>query len=139
MRNRNTPRNSELKRLQRLKQRNLGNISNIRTGSPSNTLRRRPITKRQQSLSRKVGTQGGNTGRRPCRLEPFRLAGTRPRSTNRPTRSPPTYLAAQQVVIVGRAPAYPSYNQMYTPPELRRPYPAGYGNPAQPAGYQGWE
>ncbi len=52
---------------------------------------------------------------------------------------PPPQAAAQQVVIVGRAPAYPSYNQMYTPPELRRPYPAGYGNPAQPAGYQGWE
>ena len=52
---------------------------------------------------------------------------------------PPTQAAAQQVVIVGRPPAYPAYNQMYTPPELRRPYPAGYGNSAQPAGYQGWE
>ncbi|QIE28061.1 hypothetical protein SBC1_61720 (plasmid) [Caballeronia sp. SBC1] len=52
---------------------------------------------------------------------------------------PPTQAAARQVVIVGRPPAYPAYNQMYTPPELRRPYPAGYGNPAQPAGYQGWE
>ena len=52
---------------------------------------------------------------------------------------PPTQAAAQQVVIVARPPAYPAYNQMYTPPELRRPYPAGYGNPAQPAGYQGWE
>ena len=52
---------------------------------------------------------------------------------------PPTQAAAQQVIIVGRPPAYPAYNQMYTPPELRRPYPAGYGNPAQPAGYQGWE
>jgi hypothetical protein len=51
---------------------------------------------------------------------------------------PPTQ-AAQQVIIVGRPPAYPAYNEMYTPPELRRPYPAGYGNPAQPAGYQGWE
>ena len=52
---------------------------------------------------------------------------------------PPPQAAAQQVVIVARPPAYPAYNQMYTPPELRRPYPAGYGNPAQPAGYQGWE
>ena len=51
---------------------------------------------------------------------------------------PPTQ-AAQQVIIVGRPPAYPAYNEMYTPPEQRRPYPAGYGNPAQPAGYQGWE
>ncbi|WP_434115281.1 hypothetical protein [Paraburkholderia caffeinilytica] len=52
---------------------------------------------------------------------------------------PPAQAAAQQVIIVGRPPAYPAYNEMYTPPELRRPYPAGYGNPAQPAGYQGWE
>ncbi|WP_089162212.1 hypothetical protein [Caballeronia sordidicola] len=52
---------------------------------------------------------------------------------------PPTQAAARQVVIVARPPAYPAYNQMYTPPELRRPYPAGYGNSAQPAGYQGWE
>jgi len=52
---------------------------------------------------------------------------------------PPTQAAAQQVIIVGRPPAYRAYNEMYTPPELRRPYPAGYGNPAQPAGYQGWE
>jgi hypothetical protein len=52
---------------------------------------------------------------------------------------PPTQAAAQQVIIMGRPPAYPAYNEMYTPPELRRPYPAGYGNPAQPAGYQGWE
>jgi hypothetical protein len=52
---------------------------------------------------------------------------------------PPTQAAAQQVIIVGRPPAYPAYNEMYTPPELRRPYPAGYGNSAQPAGYQGWE
>ena len=52
---------------------------------------------------------------------------------------PPPQAAAQQVVIVARPPAYPAYNQMYTPPELRRPYPAGYGNSAQPAGYQGWE
>jgi hypothetical protein len=52
---------------------------------------------------------------------------------------PPTQAAAQQVIIVGRPPAYPAYNEMYTPPELRRPYPAGYGNPAQPVGYQGWE
>jgi hypothetical protein len=52
---------------------------------------------------------------------------------------PPTQAAAQQVIIVGRPPGYPAYNEMYTPPELRRPYPAGYGNPAQPAGYQGWE
>ena len=52
---------------------------------------------------------------------------------------PPTQAAAQQVVTVSRPPAYPAYNQMYTPPELRRPYPAGYGNSAQPAGYQGWE
>ncbi|MGF6243858.1 hypothetical protein P3T42_005623 [Paraburkholderia sp. GAS38] len=54
---------------------------------------------------------------------------------------PPAQAAAQQVVIVNRPPAYPAYNQnqMYTPPELRRPYPAGYGNSAQPAGYQGWE
>ncbi|HEX7908194.1 MAG TPA: hypothetical protein VF534_08915 [Paraburkholderia sp.] len=51
---------------------------------------------------------------------------------------PPTQ-AAQQVIIVGRPPAYPAYNEMYTPPEQRRAYPAGYGNPAQPAGYQGWE
>lgn len=47
--------------------------------------------------------------------------------------------AAQQVIIVGRPPAYPAYNEMYTPPEMRRPYPAGYGNPAQSGGYQGWE
>jgi hypothetical protein len=47
--------------------------------------------------------------------------------------------AAQQVIIVGRPPAYPAYNEMYTPPEWRRPYPAGYSNSAQPAGYQGWE
>ena len=52
---------------------------------------------------------------------------------------PPTQAAAQQVIIVGRPPAYPAYNEMYTPPEMRRPYPAGYGNPAQPVGYQGWE
>ncbi|KAE8755236.1 hypothetical protein FSO04_35425 [Paraburkholderia madseniana] len=52
---------------------------------------------------------------------------------------PPTQAAAQQVIIVGRPPAYPAYNEMYTPPELRRPYPTGYGNPAQPVGYQGWE
>ncbi|CAE6856275.1 hypothetical protein R69619_07706 [Paraburkholderia nemoris] len=52
---------------------------------------------------------------------------------------PPAQAAAQQVIIVGRPPAYPAYNEMYTPPEMRRPYPAGYGNPAQPAGYQGWE
>jgi len=52
---------------------------------------------------------------------------------------PPPQAAAQQVVIVARPPVYPAYNQMYTPPELRRPYPAGYGNSAQPAGYQGWE
>ena len=52
---------------------------------------------------------------------------------------PPTQAAAQQVIIMGRPPAYPAYNEMCTPPELRRPYPAGYGNPAQPAGYQGWE
>jgi len=52
---------------------------------------------------------------------------------------PPTQAGAQQVVIVGRPPAYPVDDQMYTPPELRRPYPAGYGNSAQPAGYQGWE
>ena len=52
---------------------------------------------------------------------------------------PPVQAAAQQVVIVARPPAYPAYNQMYTPPELRRPYPAGYGNAPQPAGYQGWE
>jgi hypothetical protein len=52
---------------------------------------------------------------------------------------PPTQASAQQVVIVARPPAYPAYNQMYTPPELRRPYPPGYGNSAQPAGYQGWE
>jgi hypothetical protein len=52
---------------------------------------------------------------------------------------PPPQAAAQQVVIVARPPAYPAYNQMYTPPELRRPYPAGYGNSAQPVGYQGWE
>ena len=48
---------------------------------------------------------------------------------------PPTQAAAQQVIIVGRPPAYPAYNEMYTPPELRRPYPTGYGNPAQPVGY----
>ena len=52
---------------------------------------------------------------------------------------PPAQAVAQQVVTVARPPAYPAYNQMYTPPELRRPYPAGYGNSAQPAGYQGWE
>ena len=52
---------------------------------------------------------------------------------------PPTQAAAQRVVIVTRPPAYPAYNQMYTPPELRRPYPAGYGNSAQSAGYQGWQ
>ncbi|MFM0213585.1 hypothetical protein PQQ96_40070 [Paraburkholderia sediminicola] len=52
---------------------------------------------------------------------------------------PPTQAAAQQVIIVARPPAYPAYNATYAPPELRRPYPAGYGNPAQPAGYQGWE
>jgi hypothetical protein len=52
---------------------------------------------------------------------------------------PPAQAAAQQVVIVGRPPAYPVDNQMYTPPELRHPYPAGYATPAQPAGYQGWE
>ncbi|MGX7000810.1 hypothetical protein [Caballeronia sp. KNU42] len=52
---------------------------------------------------------------------------------------PPPQAVAQQVVTVARPPAYPAYNQMYTPPELRRPYPAGYGNSAQPAGYQGWE
>ena len=52
---------------------------------------------------------------------------------------PPPQAAAQQVVIVARPPAYPAYNQMYTPPELRRTYPAGYGNSVQPAGYQGWE
>ncbi|AXL49263.1 hypothetical protein DSC91_001024 [Paraburkholderia caffeinilytica] len=52
---------------------------------------------------------------------------------------PPAQAAAQQVIMVGRPPAYPAYNEMYTPPELRRPYPAGYGNPGQPAGYQGWE
>ncbi|ANB76744.1 hypothetical protein AYM40_31775 [Paraburkholderia phytofirmans OLGA172] len=52
---------------------------------------------------------------------------------------PPAQAAAPQVIIVGRPPAYPAYNEMYTPPELRRPYPAGYGNSAQPVGYQGWE
>ncbi|MFP3243997.1 MAG: hypothetical protein RXR20_05405, partial [Paraburkholderia sp.] len=52
---------------------------------------------------------------------------------------PPAQASAQQVVIAGRPPAYPAYNQMYTPPELRRPYPAGYGNSVQPTGYQGWE
>lgn len=52
---------------------------------------------------------------------------------------PPAQAAAQQVMVVGRPPAYPVDDQMYTPPELRRPYPAGYGNSAQPAGYQGWE
>ena len=52
---------------------------------------------------------------------------------------PPPQAAAQRVVIVTRPAAYPAYNQMYTPPELRRPYPAGYGNSAQPARYQEWE
>ncbi|WP_158936968.1 hypothetical protein [Burkholderia sp. S171] len=52
---------------------------------------------------------------------------------------PPPQAAVRQVVIVARPPVYPAYNQMYTPPELRRPYPAGYGNSGQPAGYQGWE
>ena len=54
---------------------------------------------------------------------------------------PPNQGTAQPVVVVARPPAYPAYNQdMYTPPELRRPSPGGYGNPAQPAaGYQGWE
>jgi hypothetical protein len=52
---------------------------------------------------------------------------------------PPTQAAPQQVVIMARPPAYPGDDQMYTPPELRRPYPAGYGNSAQPASYPGWE
>ncbi|SDG16091.1 hypothetical protein [Paraburkholderia phenazinium] len=53
---------------------------------------------------------------------------------------PPAQATAQQVVVVGRPPANPAYDdQMYTPPELRRPYPAGYGNSVQPAGNQGWE
>jgi hypothetical protein len=52
---------------------------------------------------------------------------------------PPTQAVAQRVVVVGPPPGYQDYSQMYTPPELRRPYPAGYGNQAQPAGYQGWE
>ncbi|MGF6724582.1 hypothetical protein P3T43_003950 [Paraburkholderia sp. GAS41] len=52
---------------------------------------------------------------------------------------PPAQATTQQVVIVARPPAYPVDDQRYTPPELRRPYPAGYGNSAQPAGYQGWE
>jgi hypothetical protein len=51
----------------------------------------------------------------------------------------PPMAAAPQVIIVGRPPAYPAYNGMYTPLEVRRPYPAGYGNSAPPAGYQGWE
>ena len=52
---------------------------------------------------------------------------------------PPTQAAAQQVIIMARPPAYPAYDEMYTPPELRRRYPAAYGNSGQPAGYQGWE
>ncbi|MFP6560628.1 hypothetical protein WJ542_20340 [Paraburkholderia sp. B3] len=52
---------------------------------------------------------------------------------------PPTQAVAQRVVVVGPPPAWQEYNQMYTPPELRRPYPAGYGNSAPPAGYQEWE
>ncbi|RFU49249.1 hypothetical protein [Paraburkholderia sp. DHOC27] len=52
---------------------------------------------------------------------------------------PPAQAAAQQVVIVARPPAYPAYNEMYTPPELRRSYRSGYTNPPQPATYQGWE
>ena len=51
----------------------------------------------------------------------------------------PPVAVAPQVIIVGRPPAYPAYNGMYTPLEVRRPYPAGYGNSAQPVGYQGWE
>jgi hypothetical protein len=54
----------------------------------------------------------------------------------------PPSQAAQQVIIVARPPAYPAYNEMYTPPEMRRPRPAdygNYGNSAPPAGYQGWE
>jgi hypothetical protein len=52
---------------------------------------------------------------------------------------PPAQAVAQRVVVVGRPPAYQEYNQMYTPPELRRPYPTGYGNSAQPSGDQNWE
>jgi hypothetical protein len=52
---------------------------------------------------------------------------------------PPTQAAPQQVIILARPPGYPAYDEMYTPPELRRHYPAGYGNSAQPAGYQQWE
>ena len=52
---------------------------------------------------------------------------------------PPAQATAQPVIMVVRPPAYPAYDQRYTPPEYRRPYPAGYGNPAPPPGYQGWE
>ncbi|WP_052408697.1 hypothetical protein [Paraburkholderia acidipaludis] len=52
---------------------------------------------------------------------------------------PPTQAVAQRVVVVAPPPGWQEYNQMYTPPELRRPYPAGYGNSPQPAGYQEWE
>jgi hypothetical protein len=52
---------------------------------------------------------------------------------------PPAQAVAQRVVVVGRPAAYQEYNQMYTPPELRRPYPSGYGNSTQNSGYQGWE
>jgi hypothetical protein len=41
---------------------------------------------------------------------------------------PPAQASAQQVVVVGRPPAYPADDEMYTPPELRRQYPAGNGN-----------
>ncbi|WP_144156105.1 hypothetical protein [Paraburkholderia sp. BCC1885] len=52
---------------------------------------------------------------------------------------PPSQATAQQVTVVARPPAYSTYDQTYTPPEFRRPYPQGYGNSAQPPGYQGWE
>ncbi|NPT54664.1 hypothetical protein [Paraburkholderia elongata] len=73
----------------------------------------------------------------PAPYPPARYRPADPQSAYVPR--PPTQAAAQQVIIVGRPPAYPAYNEMYTPPELRRPHPAGYGNSAQPAGYQGWE
>jgi hypothetical protein len=41
---------------------------------------------------------------------------------------PPAQASAQQVLVVGRPPAYPADDEMYTPPELRRQYPTGSGN-----------
>lgn len=52
---------------------------------------------------------------------------------------PPPQAMAQQVVIMARPSAYSTYNPMYPQPAQRQPYPTAYGNPAQPAGYRGWE